>query len=295
MANLSSYFGSSLGSGESRYVRDPRKLPIQVCRPYVKDWTNAHEYIGAENFWFHSIPTYLQMYNDEWRIRLADPSTDPATERWNNPNPTQTGITGSYYKAVQEEDILGGWIYYTNDDANAYKTVCNLSGKPGILTNVIGPGNLGQPAGTKTYIKITVDGAEYEFKSFLSYYNDNANTDYERLFWGHSVLGNNNTGSPHSGGPWAGNYGDYGTGRQNRSRFMMFDKDTMVLNNTEQTMTIVNPYHFDLYMGFVGLRFDNSIKVEVKNEPVAGAVQSTTGYSHIACALVKYDTVIPGY
>jgi len=291
MANLSTYFGSAIGSGESRYVRDPRKLPVQVCRPYVKDWTNAQEYIGAENFWYHSIPTYLQMYNDEWRIRLADPATDPVTERWNNPNPTQNGITGSYYKAVQEKDILGGWVYYTNDDVNTYKTVCNLTGKPGILTNVIAPGNVGQPAGTKSYIKITVDGSEYEFKSFLSYYNNNANTDYERLMWGHSVIGTNNSASPHSGGPWAGNHGDYGTGRQNRTRFMKFHKDTMIMSTGEQTHSIVNPYHFNSYRGFIGLRFNSSLIVEVKNEPVAGATQTTTNFANYAAALIKRDII----
>ena len=295
MANLSTYFGSAVGTGESRYVRDPRKLPIQVGRPYVKDWTNAHESGNATNFWYQSVPTYLQMYDDEWKVRLADPATDPATERWLNPNPTQNGITGSYYKAVQESEILGGYKYYTADDVNSYKTVCDLSGKAGILTNVIGPGNDNQPAGTLSYIKITVDGAAYEFKSFLSYYNNNANTDIERLLWGHFIVGSNQTSSPHPGGPWAGNYGDYGTGRNSRTRFFMYDKNTFIPNYTEQTYTLVNPFFFDQYRGFVGLRFDNSIKVEVKNEPVAGATQSTDGYSHITAAFVKYDIVVPGY
>ena len=284
MAKLSNFFADSVGDVTVSEVTDPRELPISVGNVYIKDWVNTHEHAAGTNFWYHSLPTFLQMYNDEWSTVYTD-------QTWNNPNPTQAGVTARYYKATNASEILGGYLIYDpTTDVNNYATVCNHTGT-GWLTNVIGLGNVGQPSGTKTYIRITVDGNIYEFSSFLDFRNDEVNSNHERLVWGHSLLGTNDTSSPHSGGPWAGNYGDYGTGRHHRTRFIKFDKDTMIMSIGEQTHSIINPYHFNSYRGFLGLRFTSNLKVEVKNEPVAGAAQSTTSFANYAAALIKRDII----
>jgi len=284
MAKLSNFFADSVGDVTIQEVTDPREMPISVGNAYIKDWTSTHEHASATNFWFQALPTFLQMYNDEWTTVYTD-------QAWNNPNPTQAGVVDKYYKATNNSEILGGYLVYDPvTDVNSYATVCSHTGT-GILTNVIGLGNVNQPSGTATYIKITVDGNVYEFKSFLDYHNDNANSNHERLIWGHTLIGTNDTTSPHSGGPWAGNHGDYGTGRQNRTRFMKFHKDTMIMSTGEQTHSIVNPYHFNSYRGFIGLRFNSSLIVEVKNEPVAGATQTTTNFANYAAALIKRDII----
>ena len=281
MARLSNFFADSIGDVTVANVTDPRELPVQVGVPYIKDWTNAHDRGDSTNFWYRSIPTYLQMFNDEWASVYT-------AQTWNNPNPTQAGVTPVYYKATTASEILGGYLVYT--DVNNYSTVCDLTGT-GWLTNVIGLANHGQASGCRTYIRITVDGNEYEFKSFLDYRNDGTTSDDERLVWGLTTYGANSTSSPHSGGPWANGYGDYGTGRENRTRFLKYDKDTMILSSGEQYFTIPNPYTFNSFRGFIGLRFESTIKVEVKNEPVSGASLSTSAFSDHAAAFIKRDII----
>ena len=284
MATLSNFFADSIGDVTVAEVTNPRELPITVGVPYIKDWTNTHERSDTTNFWYQSVPTYLQMYNDEW-------ATVYTAQTWNNPNPTQAGVVSTYYKATDNSSILGGYLIYdAATDVNNYATVCDQSGS-GWLTNAIGLANQGQPTGTETYMKITVDGQAYEFKSLLDLRNDGANSDDERLIFGMTVTGTNWTTSPHGGGPWAGSYGDYGTGRNSRTRFIKYHKDTMIQSMGEATYGIVNPYYFNQFRGFLGLRFESAIKVEVKNVPPSGAAQSTAAYSNYACAFIKRDII----
>jgi len=72
MAKLSNFFADSVGDVTIQEVTDPREMPISVGNAYIKDWTSTHEHASATNFWFQALPTFLQMYNDEWTTVYTD-------------------------------------------------------------------------------------------------------------------------------------------------------------------------------------------------------------------------------
>jgi hypothetical protein len=288
MANLSTFFGDAIATGQPNDVVDPRQLPIGVyLHPYVKSWVNQWDYAREAVFWDTSIPTYLLMYNSEWSSTYST---------INNPNHTQAGMVGNYYKADDRDGILGGYIIYDpTTDVGNYVDLVNHSGYGGYLNWVMGPANEGQPAGTQTFMKITVDGQDYEFQATLHYRNNEANSNAERLVFGCFAIGTDAAASPYSGGMFGNNYGDMGTGRHNRNTFISKHPTTLVQSMTEQTVTLINPFNISPVRGIQALRFENSIRVQVKNVPPAGAAQSTTAYSNYCAASVTRDLKLPGY
>jgi len=289
MANLSSYFGDAVASGQSNNLTDPRELPVAVMsQPYVKSWVNQWDSATEQVFWYTSIPTYLHMYNTEWSSVYTDYA-------WGNPNPTNW--TTNYYKATNNASIMGGYLIHDPANTGTYETVMDHSGYSGYLNWVIGLGHQGGVPGALTYIKITVDGQAYEFKGTLHFRNDQSTVGYERMVWGCWQDGTIAASSPYSGGMFGGSYTDYGTGRHNRYTFLSYNPDSMVPNMTENYPTMINPIHCKPVRGIQPLKFSNSIKVEVKNEldPTDTSGQSTTYFSNYACCSVTRDLTLPGY
>ena len=288
MATLSSFFGDAVGTGQVNDVTDPRQLPISIqYHPYVKTWTNTNDNATEEVFWYTSIPTFLHMYNDEWSSVYTDYA-------WGNPNFTQPGMVDKYWKATDNSSIMGGYLIYDPVNVGTYQTVADHSGYGGYLNWVVGLGNQAQPAGTLTYIKITVDGQEYEFEGVLHYRNDEPNSSWERMVWGTWVNSTATYTNPYSGGMFGGQHGDLGTGRHNRNRFLSINPTSQVQNKTENSCQLITPSEIMNTRGMQALRFENSVKVEVKNVPPEGATQSVAGFSNYSCCSITRDLTLPG-
>jgi len=295
MGNLSQYFGDAVASGQSQYTTDPRLLPVGVYGyGYIKTWSNTNDNASEEVFWYNSIPKMLHMYNDQWSTVYTD-------HTWGNPNFTDANATNhssvDNFEATNESGINGGYriVDYTTQ-ANTYVSVCDHSGFSGYLTWVIGLGNHGQPIGSKSYIKITVDGQAYEFVGNLHYRNGSATSSIERLYWG-CITHTGSTGTS-DGGMFGHAYSSLGAGNHHRSYYYT-KNDRNIITRPEEGINLPHPEEAIPSRGFPALRFSNSIKVEVKIEAPSGGTYATNGsanyFSNYAAAAICKDVVVPGY
>ena len=301
MANLSQFFGDAVASGQSQYTTDPRILPVGVYyNARIKTWSNSDNISYDQNFWYMTIPRLLQMYNDQWTSVYND-------YPWVNLNFKDSNAAGhtavDNFEATNAAEIPGGYaIVDYATQADTWVDVCNHSGYGGYLSWVCGLGNYGVPVGSKSYIRITVDGQSYEFVGNLHYRNGATNSSHERLLWG-SLGGASTTSNPWAGGMFGGSHSDFGTGDHNRTYY--FTKNSMgVYTRPEEVKFLTMPDEALPAKGFTALRFENSIRVEVKIQhpngsyAVAsqGANTNTNPYfsNYAACALYK-DLVLPGF
>lgn len=302
MANLSQFFGDAVASGQSQYTTDPRLLPVGVYGyGNIKTWSNTIDSPHEQVFWYNSAPKMLHMYANEWSSVYTDYS-------WDNPNFDDANVAGhsniEAFKATTNAEIPGGYriVDYTTE-ADTYVDVCNHSGFGGYLTWVLGLGNYGMPVGSNSYIKIIVDGVEYEFKGNLHYRNGATVSSYERLYWG-CLQGGVTTTSPFSGGMFGASHADLGAGNHHRSYYYTMN-DYGIVTRPEESVSLPHPEEAIPSRGFTALRFENSIRVQVKiSSPLGqgyaamsqGANLKTGPYftNYAMCALRK-DLVIPGF
>lgn len=301
MANLSQFFGDAVASGQSEYTTDARLLPVGVYHvPYIKTWSNYTDGAHEQVFWYNSLPRMFNMYDDQWATVYSDYT-------WANPNFKNDNATNhtqiDNFEAATNSDIDGGYVIVDyNTQQDTWVDVCNHSGFGGYLGWVIGLGNHGAEVGGKSYIKITVDGVEYEFVGNLHYRNGSATSSHERLLWG-CLMSTSTTSNPFAGGMFGANHSSLGVGSHHRSYY--YTRNSMgVYTHPEESVNVPLPDEFIPGKGFIPLRFDNSIRVQVKIShpnnsyalPSQGANTQTSPYfSNYAAACIKRDLVIPGF
>jgi|GEM_PF-6665775 len=292
MATLSQFFGDAVASGQSEHITDPRKFPAVYCR-YPRIKTNESTIHSAYQYQFWNAMNVYRNINSA-DLAVNGGTEDGPAETWAT-NMVNSPAEQAYAKAEFFDTRKRGEVkQYTTADIGTYKVLCDITNETGHLAWVVTPSAHGIDLSVEqpdTAIRITVDGIAYEFTAQFIHYQTSNTLSRQRLIWGNVSPGSSSGANFTSMHSW-GSYYDPGTYRNSADGYIGYGHNG-VLYSPSSSWSLMNPWGMNLFAGVKGLRFENSIKVEVKMNNLAA--MPTAEFAEYAAAAWTFDYKLPGF